>query len=52
MAQALTTLGKEELAVLVEEGLAEVQCQFCRQQYTFTPAELQEILEGRWEIKN
>lgn len=47
MSQALATLDVEELTGFIAEGQAEVQCQFCRRQYLFNRAELQQILQTR-----
>ncbi len=47
MIQALLTLGKEDLCSLSEEQEdCEVRCEFCRQSYLFSAAELQKIAES------
>jgi molecular chaperone Hsp33 len=44
---ALTVLGRDELADLAAEGEAvTVTCEFCRQEYTFQPEDLDELMEG------
>lgn len=44
--RVLISMGKEEIAGLVEEqGGAEVTCEFCRQQYSFSKADLQGLLK-------
>lgn len=44
-AQALTTIGKDDLKQIIEEdGEAEVVCQFCESKYHFDKDELEEIL--------
>ena len=43
---ALISLGRQELAEIMEEGKAfPVECQFCDTVYTFTPEDIQKILE-------
>ena len=43
---ALVSLGKEELTQIMEEGNAfPVECQFCDTVYTFTPADIAEMLK-------
>ena len=43
---ALISLGKEELTEIMKEGKGfPVECQFCDTVYTFTPEEIEEILE-------
>jgi len=47
MAAALVSLGKKDLAQIIEEdGQAELSCQFCRSSYKFTKEELMEILRN------
>lgn len=47
MAAALVSLGKKDLAQIIEEdGQAELTCQFCRSSYRFTKEELTEILKN------
>ncbi|MFO7664589.1 MAG: Hsp33 family molecular chaperone HslO [Chloroflexota bacterium] len=42
---ALATLGRDEIeAILKSEGEAIVDCHYCREQYTFTREELEELL--------
>ncbi len=44
---ALIALGKDELTqVLEEEGEAVVDCHYCREQYVFSEADLQEIIDS------
>ena len=44
--RALISLGKQELAEIVEDGKDfPVECQFCDTHYAFTPADIQELLE-------
>lgn len=44
--KALISIGKKELAEMIEEGKPiEVNCHFCNQLYTFTVEELEEMLE-------
>jgi molecular chaperone Hsp33 len=43
----LGLLGQEDLAAMIrEDGLAEVTCDFCRTTYTFTDADLEQIRRG------
>ena len=43
---ALISLGKEELTQIMEEGKPfPVECQFCDEVYTFTPADIKNILK-------
>ena len=42
--KALVSLGRDELASLVEEGQAIIDCHFCHKQYVFTKADLEELL--------
>ncbi len=43
---ALISLGKEELQEIMEDGKSfPVECQFCDSVYTFTPEDIQKILE-------
>lgn len=45
--QALMTIGKKDLAEIIEEdGKAELQCQFCLEKYHFNREELTEILNN------
>ena len=47
MADALVSIGKKELAKIIEEdGKAELSCQFCRSAYSFTKEELMELLKN------
>lgn len=47
MAAALLSIGKKELANIIEEdGEAELTCQFCRRSYKFNREELTEILKN------
>lgn len=44
---ALISLGKKELTEIVHEGKDfPVECQFCDEQYLFTPEDIQELLNG------
>lgn len=43
----LSGLSEKELTEMAAAGEAEVTCQFCDAVYTFTPAELEEILKNR-----
>ncbi len=44
--KALISLGRQELTqIMEEEKTFPVECQFCDEVYTFTPADIQEILE-------
>ena len=44
---ALISLGKKELAEIVEEGKPfPVECQFCDEKYVFTPAQIADLLKG------
>lgn len=45
MERALLSLGREELKEIIEEdGQAELSCHFCNSRYTFSKAELEELL--------
>ena len=45
MARALISLGKKDLASLIEEGEpVELVCQFCKSKYTFSVEDLNEML--------
>ena len=45
VSRALISMGKEELAQLIQEqGRAELTCQFCDQVYQFSREELEELL--------
>jgi len=44
---ALISLGKKELAEIMEEGKSfPVECQFCDEKYVFTPEEISTLLKG------
>lgn len=43
--KALVSLGQDELAALIEEGQAIIDCHFCHEQFVFTKADLEELLE-------
>ena len=44
---ALISLGKKELAEIVEEGKPfPVECQFCDEKYIFTPEQIADLLKG------
>lgn len=45
MERALISLGKKELEELIEEGQAELGCEFCKEKYTFGKSELKALLE-------
>ncbi|MBB5183394.1 Hsp33 family molecular chaperone HslO [Catenisphaera adipataccumulans] len=50
MAEALSTIACEDLEAMIHEDHgAEVTCNFCNERYTFTEAELQEILQKKNE---
>ncbi len=44
-AKALLTLGKKELESLVEDGGAELSCQFCDKKYKFSVSDLKAIIK-------
>lgn len=45
--KALMTIGKKDMKEIIEEdGMAELQCQFCLEKYHFNKEELTEILES------
>jgi molecular chaperone Hsp33 len=44
MERGLIALGTKDLANLIEEGDAEIVCEFCRKQYLFTREQLQQLL--------
>ena len=47
MADALKTIGKEELEKIIQEDKkAELVCHFCNKKYEFSENELSNILEG------
>lgn len=47
VAKAIISLGKKEIAEMIEEGKPiEVSCHFCNKLYTFTVEELKEMLEA------
>ena len=44
--KALISLGKKELAGMIEEGKpAEINCHFCNRNYSFSVPELEELLK-------
>ncbi|SHJ18683.1 Hsp33 family molecular chaperone HslO [Parasporobacterium paucivorans] len=43
----LAGLGRKDLQEMIDEEDVEVNCHFCSEKYSFSPAELTEILEGR-----
>ena len=46
VSRALISLGKQELAEIMEEGKDfPVECQFCDTRYAFTPTDIQKLLE-------
>ena len=46
VSRALISLGKKELAEIMEEGKDfPVECQFCDTSYAFTPADIRELIE-------
>lgn len=52
MEKALISIGKEELEKIIEEqGEAELTCQFCDNKYTFSKAELEELLKSAIQRK-
>ncbi|MBQ1351670.1 MAG: Hsp33 family molecular chaperone HslO [Oscillospiraceae bacterium] len=47
VSKALISVGLQELeALIAEQGYAEITCQFCDENYTFSKAELEELAEG------
>ena len=47
MAEALATIGKEELQNIVEtDGKAEIVCHFCNTKYEFSEEDLKEIIDN------
>lgn len=47
VARALTSMGRRELEELIaEQGSAHITCQFCDREYTFTKAELTQLLDS------
>lgn len=44
MERALISIGKKELQSLIDEGSAELCCQFCDNKYSFSKEELEELL--------
>ncbi len=47
ISSALSTLGRDELKELINEGAAEIRCNFCNTAYNFSTLELREILLKR-----
>jgi molecular chaperone Hsp33 len=47
VASMLASLGKEELGSMMNDGQAEVRCNFCNELYQFNECELRGILESR-----
>ena len=45
-ADALVTLGREELESLSQEESTELVCAFCKEKYHFTKEEITELLEN------
>ena len=46
MASTIVSLGAKEMQDIIDEGQdIHVDCQFCDTIYTFTPAEIQELLD-------
>ena len=43
LAGALKTIGPEALRELAADGPTEVECQFCRRRYSFSPAEIESL---------
>lgn len=47
MANALTSIGKEELKKIIDEdGKAEIICHFCNKKYDFSKEELEQLIEN------
>ncbi len=46
--KALISLGPDELASLIEEGQAIIDCHFCHAQFIFTKADLEELLANAY----
>jgi molecular chaperone Hsp33 len=45
--QVLLSLGKEELRSIIEEqGVVDISCQFCNQQYRFDPIDIEQLILG------
>lgn len=45
VASMLQSLGQEEAAAALADGVAEVRCEFCGQQYRFNPAQIAELFD-------
>ena len=45
ISEVLLSLGKTDLASLIEDGHAEVCCHFCNERYAFSKEELQAIYD-------
>lgn len=43
VASMLASLGQDEATAALADGVAEVRCEFCGQQYRFTPAQIEEL---------
>ena len=44
--EVLTSLSKDDLQSLIDDGKAEVACQFCGQKYQFNKSELEQIMNN------
>lgn len=44
--EVLSSLSREDLQSLIDDGQAEVNCQFCGQKYQFTAEELQKLMQN------
>lgn len=51
-AEAIKSMGSGEIEALLEEGQAEVRCQFCNQTYHFDAVDLQNMLKGNYPTGN
>ena len=45
VASMLQSLGQEEAVAALADGVAEVRCEFCGQQYRFTPPQIEELFD-------
>jgi molecular chaperone Hsp33 len=45
VASMLQSLGQEEAMAALADGVAEVRCEFCGQQYRFTPPQIEELFD-------
>ena len=47
----LQSLGEDEARAAAADGLAEIRCEFCGQQYAFTPAEIDALFAPRAQVE-